>query len=216
MAVVTLIGPRGRAQGFTLVELLVVLAIIGGLAALITPMLRRARVRAKINSAKQEIQRLSLTLEAHQFDFGDYPPTDLESFYEVSGNGINSGIESLVGHLATRNKGGPYFIFKEEHLDNQDGDRLENKELFKDLNWIFGDAQLREYLDPWGNPYVYFHNRDYGSSFTVYQRDRKKTLAGAQFSEKTASYHSLTTFQIWSVGPNGKNENGEGDDLGSW
>ncbi|MEE8141617.1 MAG: prepilin-type N-terminal cleavage/methylation domain-containing protein [Planctomycetota bacterium] len=207
---------RKREHGFTLIELLVTLAIIAALAALLTPTLRRARIRAMVNSGHQEIQRLALALESFQSDYGDYPPTDIEEFYEVTGNDLNSGIESLVGHLATRSKGGPYFEFKDEHISNLDEDSISSGDVLQELNWSFGDSQLREYLDPWDIPYIYFHNRDYERSFAVYHQNKQKTQARAGFSAKTANYYSLTTFQIWSVGPNRKNENGEGDDIGSW
>ena len=83
------------------------------------------------------------------------------------------------------------------------------------------DKQAREIVDPWGNPLVYFHNRDYKkpkSYMCTYKLLGRKNASGFKpgKSKKTATYHSWSSYQIWSVGPNGENENGEGDDIGSW
>ena len=37
-----------------------------------------------------------------------------------------------------------------------------------------------------------------------------------QKDDKTDNWHGLLSYQMWSVGPNGKNENGGGDDIPSW
>lgn len=205
-----------NAPGFTLIELLVVIAILGTLAALITPMLGVANRSALVSSTQQEIQRLTLAIELFQGDRGDFPPTSMADEYGIGSNDLDSGNESLVAHLASLATGTSYFDFKEEYLQNLDGDRLANSELEDRMRWVFGDDQLREYVDPWGNPYVYFHNRDYRIPFTVTSSEGKSTQAKASISEKTAAYHSPTAFQIWSLGPDGTNQNGGGDDIVSW
>ena len=205
-----------RSRGFTLVELLVVIAIIATLAGMITASLTVGRRSMEKKNCRMEIDRLSLALSTYTTDFGDYPPTDIERWYNTAGNAVNSGIESLLAHLSTQNQGGPYFEFKEENLGNLDEDILRSEQVFRQLNWQFGDKQLREYLDPWGNPYVYIHNRDYERTFTISGGQEKKILVRAGVSEVTATFHSPTTFQVFSFGPNGKHENGGGDDIGSW
>ncbi|MFQ5653355.1 MAG: type II secretion system protein [Planctomycetota bacterium] len=209
-------GVVERDRGFTLVELLVVIAIIGVLAGILTPSLIIARKRSAMNNARQEIQRLTAALESYQAEHGDYPPTDMEEEYDAAGNGINEGIESLVAHLAARGLGGPFYEFKEDALENLDGDALLDATLLARLDWFFGDSALREIVDPWGTPYIYLHNRDYERAFTVLDRGGKKATAQAGRSEKIATFHSPTTYQIWSAGPDLENENGDGDDIGSW
>jgi prepilin-type N-terminal cleavage/methylation domain-containing protein len=201
--------------GFTLVELLVVIAILGVLAGLGTRMLGYATKRSAIGVAEHEIQRMVLGVESYQIDYGDYPPTSMEEEYDISGNGLDLGIESLVAHLGSRARGRTYFQFSEEFIENLDGDRLGNSELFDQMRSVFGVDQLREYIDPWGVPYVYIHNRDYGREFSATQEDgATKVMSGT--SDKTATFHDPLRFQIWSAGPDGIHQMGSGDDVTSW
>ncbi len=117
--------------GFTLVELLVVIAIIGVLAGLGSKMLSFATKSSAIGLAEQEMQRLVLGVETYQLDFGDYPPSSMEKDYEISGNGLDEGNESLVAHLASRSRGRSYFEFKEEFIQNLGQDRRRNANRYK-------------------------------------------------------------------------------------
>ncbi len=62
------------SRGFTLVEMLVVVAIIGILASLITAAAWRAVVTARNGAIKVEISKLDLAVKAFKEKFGDYPP----------------------------------------------------------------------------------------------------------------------------------------------
>src|SRR3979409_1690873 len=60
-------------EGFTLVEMLVVLAIIGMITALVAPQVMNYLGRAKSDTATGEIQNLETSLDLFRLDVGRYP-----------------------------------------------------------------------------------------------------------------------------------------------
>ncbi len=62
-----------RDAGFTLVELLVVLAILGLLVAVATPQVLKYLGRAKVDTANIEMKSLSTALDLFMIDVGRYP-----------------------------------------------------------------------------------------------------------------------------------------------
>ncbi|MGH6889946.1 MAG: type II secretion system major pseudopilin GspG [Rhizomicrobium sp.] len=67
---------RAPEAGFTLMELLVVLAILGLLAAIATPMVLHYLDAAKLSTAKTEVSNLEASLDLYKYDVGSYPSTE--------------------------------------------------------------------------------------------------------------------------------------------
>src|ERR1700737_3841251 len=67
---------RQRERGVTLLELLVVLAILGLLIGLVAPAALRQLGSAKEKIAHQSIERLAGVLDIYKLDVGTYPSTD--------------------------------------------------------------------------------------------------------------------------------------------
>ena len=70
----TKIGPRQR--GFTLIEIMVVVVILGILAALVVPKVMSRPDEARIVAAKQDIQALIQALKLYRLDNQRYPTSE--------------------------------------------------------------------------------------------------------------------------------------------
>jgi len=82
-----------KAKGFTLVELLVVMVIIGLLAALVGPKLFPKLGKGKQSAAKAQIELLGQGLDQMRLDIGRYPTTQ-EGLNALT---TNPGIDSWDG-----------------------------------------------------------------------------------------------------------------------
>jgi general secretion pathway protein G len=66
---------RKSEKGFSLIELIVVLVILGLLAAIVAPKVAGKLVQSKSQIARIQIAEFEQTLEAFMFDMGRYPST---------------------------------------------------------------------------------------------------------------------------------------------
>ena len=62
--------------GFTLLEILVVVAILGLLIGLVAPAVLRQLGGARVSIARQSIERIGSVLDLYKLDVGSYPTTD--------------------------------------------------------------------------------------------------------------------------------------------
>lgn len=84
---------KKRNEGFTLVELIVVVAILGFLLSIAIPRYLTARETAAFNASKANLHNLASLMELYATEKGSYP--------KVTNNAIeNTAINWLKGHLA--------------------------------------------------------------------------------------------------------------------
>lgn len=93
--------PLGNERGLTLVELLVVLVILGLIAALAVPRVMSFLGGARQDTAAIQVKRLSTVVELYALDVGQYPATE---------DGLAALLSEPVG---TKRWAGPY-------LDDED------------------------------------------------------------------------------------------------
>lgn len=77
-----------QSAGFSLIELLVVLIILGLIAGLVVPNIMQRGEDAKIRAADAEVQRLSMAVDEFYLDNGR-PPKELRELIEKPGNASN-------------------------------------------------------------------------------------------------------------------------------
>lgn len=68
---------RKKAQGFTLIEMLIVMVILGLLAALVAPRMFGKVGRSRQQAAKAQISLFETALDTYRLDVGKYPATDM-------------------------------------------------------------------------------------------------------------------------------------------
>lgn len=127
---------RRTRRGFTMIEMLTVIAIIVALSGLLLSAVMTARSRANVAHTKHIIAMLMACIEGYQVDFGDYPPG--------ASGGVRSS-EVLYEALTTLRMNGPYSEFSQDDLVDSD------------VNGLY------EIADHWGNPIRYYHHSEYGS-----------------------------------------------------
>jgi prepilin-type N-terminal cleavage/methylation domain-containing protein len=206
--------------GFSLIEVMVVIAILAGLIATGSVMLGIARKKKLVNETEMRLNSLAAAIEELKSNdnLQRYPPTSISKLsmtgfdgakWNAGANAKNVGIETLYvcfrlpGITAT-----PKGLDAEDALGNTDGDSASG---------VIGSLQktdLFEYLDAWGNPFVYFAAADYKDPSKVEQyvlKDGTEVKVAPRKNDQNGEFLRLGSYQLISLGPDG--QPGTEDDL---
>lgn len=199
--------------GFSLIEVMVVLAIIAGLIATGTLMLGVAQKRKLKSDTEGRLKSLAAAIE--QLKSNDqlqrYPPTSLSKLtitgfdgakWNAGANDKNVGIETI--YVCLRLPGITVSLTgfdADGAIGNTDDDQA---------SAVIGKLQktdLFEYLDAWGNPFVYFSSSDYKDASKVeqYVLGNGEVIKVAPLTNtKTGEFRQMGSYQLFSLGPDGK------------
>ncbi len=95
-----MIRPNARHRAFTLVEMLVVIAIISILAAIIFPSFALVRANARRTSCVSNLKQIGAAVEMYKADYDGHFPFAVDPYdkYDL-GSGFGNGFDALVPQL---------------------------------------------------------------------------------------------------------------------
>jgi|GEM_PF-385974 len=188
--------PHSLRRGFTLVELLAVVAIIAFLVSLLLAGIAAVRNAARKNRARTEVSAILHALKAYYNEYTQWPTNNLCGYPNWPANPAQiedtiNGIETLApvltmlaGHDPTNNPRRIVFLEAPAGSINTNG----------------------AFVDPWGNPYKFMYDLNY---------DGKVVINFTSFSGSTTLED--TAVAVWSRGPDLSDEEGHrDDDICSW
>ncbi len=198
-------------SGFTLIEILVVIGIIGILASMLLPAMFAVSQEAKIANATSLLKRIGTALDLYTKSYVYYPP---DFIARTSGDPPAPLIYNLQGSMT----GSPpvlvkvglstpayppealYYFLCHRYMSNEYPMLpLHGRKESVDVN----QNGLPEIVDPWGRPYLY-NRPPFPSCNDDYFNVTKVNIGGTDYAVLSRPAHNTDTYDLYSVGPDGQ------------
>jgi len=167
------------SRAFTLIELLIVIAIIGILMALLFPAVNSVIDTARKTQAKNDATQIATAVTAYMTEYGRLPAGPTETGAAIEGQLLGA----LMGLSSSTNN--PRQIpFLEVNLAKEGKSGVDNL------------TSPTKFVDPWGQPYQIVVDADYNPSTML----TVKTAGTGGLTDTTIR----KTVAVWSLGLNKK------------
>jgi prepilin-type N-terminal cleavage/methylation domain-containing protein len=219
-----------RNRGFTLIEMVVVLAVVAILVAILAPQIVKHLRDAKITRAINEEQVIAASINMLYKDTGKWVctntngPTGRVDRVETGDGTVHAPTGVAAGSRAGAANWGalgtPKYIGDYLYYNNPDDDSGRNNTSQPgqdyistgEYSWKGPYIEKEFYLDPWGNPYVISARYFPGTAVATGHRVLINS-AGPDGVWSTALSDSVTRYSTPDDRPFGRYENGD-DDIG--
>jgi len=207
----TLSSPSRRCGAFTLIEMLVVIAIIGILAGILLPALQNVKAKAKIRKAKVDMANIAAAIRSYEATYERFPATKARE--------IAAGSDDLTyGFGAIPNNSELMEIL----LDNDQPGRINanharnpKAQRFLDAKMVGGTSPNGvstfdwNFRDPWSKPYIITIDmngdgkcRDFVYKNAAVAAPGNVPLYGL-IRAADGQYELNNAVMVWSQGPDG-------------
>jgi prepilin-type N-terminal cleavage/methylation domain-containing protein len=197
-----------RRAGFTLVELLVVIAVIGILATITFGLFKSANTGRNKSKSKGEIQAISMAAQSYRKAYGDFPAcatgTDERFRRDLLDQLLGRRVlkfttPGLPPTLVDIPLGGTMrsFLSTGDVMTNDDSQ-------ISATDWRGGNPACREFVDAWGNPYDYRYRVLTPARFADWKSPNFLVVCcSANFNEPASEGDPPALLEYWDPAPAG-------------
>ncbi len=210
-------------RGFTLIEMLVVIAIIAILAGMLLPAIVKAKTKAMITQAKTEMGSISAAISQYHSTYGRYPtpfPVTNDFTFGAEAPGVTGGWIGQTTPTRATNSQIMAILLDDTRADLCNANHSKNPQRVPCLTVAKRADKTNSpglgpdlvYRDPWGNPYIITIDYTYDNHVrdAIYNlKDVSQPSAGGpqdfrglyEYTPNIAELNSAEGVMIWSLGP---------------